>query len=292
MNWMNNILDRLADAGPIAYGSGQSPCSEPTALAAIALLAHGRVEQAAPALDWLMETQLPTGAVPVRRDPPTPHWTTSLASLAWSHAAAHSAIYENHYQRPLDQAAAWMLEAEGETSPRQPQFGHDSTLVGWPWVQGTHTWLEPTVFHVLALTARGWSTHARVVAGRNVIFDRLLPTGGANYGNTVVLGQQLLPHVQPSGMCLLALANRNPEGRIRSTLEYLKRKTGPDLTPASLCWAIMGLAAFHECPADALDWLEGAAERKMLSAHHAALLALAAQTDQNPLIAQPVEAVA
>lgn len=292
MKWLENILERLADRGPIGYGADQSACTEPTAWAALALMAHGRLDAAEPHLTWLLDTQLPSGAVPVRRDPPRPRWTTALASIAWTCASQMSSVYAARLQRPLDQAAAWMLECEGETTRPQPLFGHDSTLVGWPWVDGTHTWLEPTVFHVLALSARGWSTHARVVAGKQVVMDRLLKTGGANYGNTEVFGQTLLPHVQPSGLALLALADQRPNGRLRSTIQYLKRKTGLRTTPASLCWALMGLAAVGETPEGTSHWLEQAAGRRLLSAHHAALIALATLAAENPLIQLTAEAVA
>ena len=292
MNWLDPILDRLADRGPIGYGADQSPCTEPTSLAALALMAHDRLAEAEPHIAWLRDSQLPTGAVPVRRDPPRPWWTTSLASVAWTFASQLSSVQEAQLQQPLDRAAAWMLESEGETTKQQPLFGHDPTLVGWPWVDGTHTWLEPTVFHVLALSARGWASHARVVAGKKVIMDRLLKIGGANYGNTEVFGQQLLPHVQPSGLALLALADQEPNGKVRGAIEYLKRKVGQRTTPASLSWALMGLAAFGEAPKSSAQWLEKAASRKLLSAHHAALLALAAMDAENPLIQMTAEVVA
>ncbi|MCA9179242.1 MAG: hypothetical protein KDB14_32495 [Planctomycetales bacterium] len=285
MSWQHAFIDQLATLGPAPYLSGAQPASEPTALAALALLGHHRIAEATPLLDWLAESQQPDGHVPVRRDPPRPGWTTALASLAWSCARK---IAGADYQRPLDEAAAWMLRIEGKAAPRQPQFGHDSTLVGWPWVNGTHTWLEPTVFHVLAFSARGWSSHARAIEGRRVIADRVLPAGGANYGNTVVLGQMLLPHLQPSGLALLALADsrgvRDADSRIAATIAMLRREIGSTTAPASLCWPLMGLAAHQALPAAHAAWLATAAERPRLTPLEQALLLLADLGEKNPLV--------
>ena len=49
-------------------------------------------------------------------------------------------------------------------SSANEQLGHDSTLIGWPWVEGTHSWIEPTAWAVLALKSVGTEsapTHAR-----------------------------------------------------------------------------------------------------------------------------------
>ena len=289
--WLEQLATRLATTGPgYTYGLQQQPASEPTALAALALTAHGDEQSVAAAnraLQWLAETQLPDGQVPVRRAKDQPGWTTALASIAWSESVA-----PHDFQRHLDRAAAWMLSTEGKVSPRQPQFGHDSTLVGWPWVVGTHTWLEPTILHVLALSARGWSTHARVVEGKRIVENRLLPAGGCNYGNTVVLGQTLLPHLQPSGMALLALADQPAlSQRTKATVEYVRGSLGGRTAPASLSWAAMGLTAVRNISAVAhaaaepmRRWLEQASQRSALSDHHVALLLLAGLQDRNPLV--------
>ena len=107
---------------------------------------------------------------------------------------------------PISRGIDWLVETRGVALERTEQLGHDSTLIGWPWVEGTHSWIEPTAWAVLALKSAGLSQHPRTREAIRLLIDRLLPDGGCNFGNTVVLGQQLLPHLQSSGICLLALA--------------------------------------------------------------------------------------
>jgi hypothetical protein len=111
--------------------------------------------------------------------------------------------------------------------------------------------------------------------------DRQLPGGGLNYGNTYVLGQLLRSHIQPTGISLLALAGESDHGgSIAKTLAWLTRNIGPETTPLSLAWAILGLQAHGQKPLGADKWLAAAAARirsRDRSPHKLALLALAAQ---------------
>lgn len=286
MHWHHKLLDDLAQA-PLSYGEQATASSEPVALAALAMIGHGRADLALEPLQWLVESQLPDGQVPLRRSPPRPGWTTALAALAWTAAERTGA---EDYAEPLQRAAAWMLHAQGDTSERNHWFGHDPSIAGWAWVEGTHSWLEPTALHVLALSARGWREHPRTRDGRRLLRDRLLPKGGCNYGNTTVLGQTLRPHLQPSGLAMLALGGAAAEGRVAATLNYLRRATGADTAAASLCWALMGLAAHDRLPAPSGDWLAAAARRPRRTGHHLALLLLAALGRDNPLIRLTLEA--
>ena len=56
-------------------------------------------------------------------------------------------------------------------------LGHDPTLTGWPWVGGTHSWVEPTSLAVLALRREGLGKHPRVEEGLKVIRDRAIVSG-------------------------------------------------------------------------------------------------------------------
>ena len=159
-----------------------------------------------------------------------------------------------------------MLDLVGETSEPQEYTGHDTSLTGWPWVAGTHSWVEPTAWGLLALRAVGQGQHARAREAAHLLQNRLLDAGGCNYGNTVVLGQQLLPHVQPSGLTLMALAGEGvAAGRIEPSLDYLEQELGPTTTPASLAYGLMGLAAFDRWPAAANGWLTSAARASIAS---------------------------
>lgn len=121
-----------------------------------------------------------------------------------------------------------------------------------------------------------------------MLHDRLLPGGGCNYGNTVVFGQELRAHLQPSGMCLLALSGcseRTP--RIETSVGYLQRELNDRTTTDSLCYALLGLAAWQRAAAGADRWLSTAAQRVLTrdaASYKLALLALAAMGRDCPLI--------
>jgi hypothetical protein len=103
-----------------------------------------------------------------------------------------------------------------------------------------------------------------------------LPGGGLNYGNTYVLGQLIRPHVQPTGIGLLALAGeRDASGRIAKTITWLQRSIGAETTPLSLGWAVLGLRTHGVVIAEVDDWL--AAVARGTSGYKRALLALAAK---------------
>src|SRR5262249_4343392 len=131
-------------------------------------------------------------------------------------------------QTASDRALGWLLSTAGETSEPPPYTGHDTTIPGWPWVAGTHSWVEPTALGRLGLRATGHASDARAGDAVRLLNDRLLASGGCNYGNTVVLGQTLLPHVQPTGATLLALAGEpDPTGRVGAAIAYLEANLGP-----------------------------------------------------------------
>ncbi|HWA97680.1 MAG TPA: hypothetical protein VG713_04285, partial [Pirellulales bacterium] len=191
----------------------------------------------------------------------------------------------------IARAIQWIDEVGGKPSPRTADLGHDTTLVGWPWVEGTHSWLEPTAFCILALKAAGQGAHPRVREGVRLLLDRLLPAGGANYGNTYVLGQLLRPHLEPTGMALAALGGEeDTNGRIAKTRSYAAGALKSSTTAASLGYALIGLAAHGDHPPQRDRWLADAAERTghvVGSQPRRALLALAALGDQCPFITLP-----
>jgi hypothetical protein len=148
--------------------------------------------------------------------------------------------FADHLRRAVD----WALLEHGQPAPRKPYFGHDSTLVGWSWAENTHSWIEPTAMFVKSLKTIGYDQHARTREGVNLLVDRQLPTGGCNYGNTIVLGQPLLPHVQPTGLAMWALAGeRNDDPRIARSLDYLEREVTPRLATTSVCYGLLALDA-------------------------------------------------
>lgn len=271
---MQAIFNQLEQQIPGGYLADGPPATEPTAWAAIALATAGRRDAAGRAADWLADQQARDGSLGVTPDAPAPQWPTSLAILAWHH------VGPQRYREPIERAVAWCLRTEGTTSPQHAHIGHDTNLVGWSWAADTHSWLEPTAFAVLALRATGHGAHPRCTEAVRLLQDRLLPGGGCNYGNTLVLGQTLLPHLQPSGVVAWALVGTAAsDPRLLLTLDYLEREVARPTGSASLAFALVALAAWGRRPAAADSLIDEALRRSDAtgSTYKLALLTLAAQ---------------
>ena len=289
MNWTSQLVDSLGTMSSWGYCHDGPSTTEPTALAALALWSRGRGDQAEGPLAWLVGQQSADGSLGITADRKKPCWPTSLAVLAWSTATRLTADPPaSEYRQHIRQAVRWILTAKGQVSQNEEVIGHDTTLVGWPWVDGTHSWIEPTAMHLLALQATGYGDHPRSREAARLLHDRLLPDGGCNYGNTFVFGQQLPPHVQSTGLSLLALTGRDQTSdRIPRSLEYLDRTLSARTTTSSLCYGLLALAAHGREPERADSWLAAAYRRTLArekSAYKLALLALAALGKDCPLV--------
>lgn len=281
--WLDENIELLAAAPCCGYHAGQAAATEPTALAALALLHRGRVDAALPALAWLADRQNTDGALGVTAELAVPCWPTGLAVLAWTEfdSARPGADGISPFRACVRRATQWILSVAGETLDPGDVFAHDCTLIGWPWVRGTHSWIEPTAIQLLALKSVGLKQHPRAQEAAHLLVDRQLPDGGCNYGNTQVFGQVLRPHLQATGLALLALAGVVPiEGRTRKSILYLRRSISAATPPLSLGWALLGLAAHGRAPGPAeMDTMVQAACRREMhsdkSPHKLALLTLA-----------------
>ncbi len=288
MDWSDRVVQALAEHRSWSYHGDAPRAAEPAALSALALLGHQQPDAARAPLDWLASIQSADGSIGVTESQKAPHWPTTQAVLAWWHAR-QTPDFADQYQTAIRRGVGWILQAAGTALQPTPELGHDPRLIGWPWVEGTHSWMEPSSWSVLALRTAGYATHARTREGIRLLVDRLLPDGGANYGNTYVLRQMLRPHVQPTGICLLALAGE-PIGdrRIPASIDYLLRELSDKTTTISLCCGLLGLTAQGHAPKAADAFLAAAARRTLdrdAGAYKLALLALAALGDRNPLVA-------
>ncbi len=272
--WLNQVIGALEKNPVIGYAPQSAPATESSAIAALTLLVHGKHESAKLAVDFLASIQSADGSVGVREKEPDPKWPTSLAVLAWL------AYDKQAYAAKIDRAVHWILASKGKAMEQTNDMGHNTQLVGWSWAEGTHSWIEPTAFHILALKATGNGINPRTRVGITLLLDRQLPSGGCNYGNTTVLGQVLRPHVQPTGIALLALAGEPDQGsRIAKSVAWLKNALSRETTPASLAWGLLGLAAHGVQLSDSSKWLEAAAQQVQShdnSPHKLSLLTLAA----------------
>jgi hypothetical protein len=245
--------------GNWGYKKGLAPSVEPSVLSWLGLIASGDDDTASNGLagarstaEWIASIQRGDGSVPVSPEMESPGWTTPLALIFWSGFAG----LETSRRR----ARNWLLRIEGRTlargDPGAKLFGHDSTAVGWPWVHGTHSWIEPTAMAILALCREGLPDHPRVRAGIHLILDRSLKRGGWNYGNPAVFGRELRPQPGPTGAALLALAAHHDDSlECRRGIDYLRQALPEVRYGVSLGWGVLALRAWEACPRDALGWL-------------------------------------
>jgi len=248
----------------------------------LALNAHNLHQEAATLANWLAELQKSTGSVGITLEQDTPAWPTSLAMLAWQ--ACDFSTGTQQFAVSRQRALGWALQAQGTTAPRRDHVSHDSTLLGWSWAAATHSWLEPTCMFILALKASGQSEHPRTREGVRLLIDRQLERGGCNYGNTQVLGQATLPHVQPTGLAMLAIADEViSDPRVGRSLAYLEGVLTEKTSTISLCFALLGLTAHRRRPSNSDVLLAQAfkrnAEYGTLNCYKLALLALASLED-------------
>ena len=178
-------------------------------------------------------------------------WPTSLAVLAWHE--------DTQYLESRNRAAGLLLEVSGNhwnrSDPKDP-VEHDTSLRGWPWVLGMHSFVEPTAMALLALEKTRHDDHPRFLEGIRMILNRCLPKGGWNYGNTLVYGVELFPFVDTTGIALTALAGHAPEEIVKSGIDYLRAEVENCRTPLSLGWALFGLGAWGIFPEGSDIWIE------------------------------------
>lgn len=222
----------------------------------------------------LVDAQSPEGNVSLSGDHLSASWPTALAVLAWLGAPQHDIASR--------QGVKFLLSHHGTQQTRKPgdPFVHDPMILGWPWIEGTHAWVEPTVLALLALRARGLTKHERVQQAVHFLLDRQLPHGGWNYGNTIVFGRELHPMPDSTGAALVGLHGMTEQVRVARSLEYLKGEIPRLRTPLSLGWGLLGLTVWGCEPVNAIDYVvECEARQTRYGAYETAslcLLALAA----------------
>jgi hypothetical protein len=208
------------------------------------------------AREKLCAHQQPDGRLAVSPDHPEASWPTPIAVLAWEQ--------DPEFRAAQAKAIAFLLKNAGYPIPakKDSPFSHNTALKGWPWIDGTHSWVIPTAFTVLALRVTGQKNHARVAEALHLLLDRQLDNGGWNYGNTVVFRKKLLPMPESTGIALSALSGIASSSKVAPSLAYLKTRVASVRTPLSLSWSLLGLAAWGKKPPEAEVWLQECWQRQ------------------------------
>jgi hypothetical protein len=247
---IKTILKRSLQGGGFSITQEKLYRSDATAWAIIALeVVDGYRKSTLAACQRLAHEQLSDGRVTMIINRPETFWPTSLALMAW--------LTVPGFEIEADRAAKFLLSISGKHFPRKEDspLAHDSALKGWPWIENTHSWIEPTSLAVLALKSAGYTRHERVLEAEKMILDRQISSGGWNYGNTRVFGTQLMPIPECTGHALSALADSVDRKNVALSIDYLNGEAERFRTPLALAWTIMGLGAWANRPADYRKWI-------------------------------------
>ena len=119
----------------------------------------------------LLEQQREDGRVRLSPQHPESYWPTALAILAWQNSPASLTAQKLAIQ--------FLLTTTGIHFAKKPESpsAHDTALRGWPWIEDTHSWVEPTATGVMALRMAGHGQHDRVHEAIQMLLDRQLPHG-------------------------------------------------------------------------------------------------------------------
>jgi hypothetical protein len=129
--------------------------------------------------------------------------------------------------------------------------GAEGDALGWPWSDGTHGWVEPTSWALLALRAHRPDEAARLADGLALLRSRESVGGGWNFGDRTMLGVDLHPYVQTTALALFAVHGLDP-GLSARGLDLLRRRW--EAEAAGLLSLAVSAAALrrYEAPAAAV----------------------------------------
>jgi uncharacterized protein (DUF362 family) len=236
--------------GGWGYVADQPAHLEPTCLALLAL--RPEAEQFAEAITggraFLRTCRRPDGSYRLARGRDAAVWGTALALFTES-------IYRDGDVPSADETASAgvLLGIKGKAVTDDPEVADmcdiDVSLTGWPWGEGTFSWVEPTSWACLALHRLGQGGHARVKEGERLLFDRAFDQGGANYGNRMILGRMTEPIPGPTALLLLALQAYREEPRVRAAVSYLCDQLAKSHDLEHLGWGRLALDLYRDDPA-------------------------------------------
>ena len=172
---------------------------EPTCYSLLALAhKHTVVESQAQGLDWL-EKQVDAQGVLTLAGDDEPNWAVSHLVLALNFLKVRPDLHKR--------TVNWLLDWKSNPIEPSPYTPTDGSLIGWPWVQNTFAWVEPTSYATLALKKSGYINHPRVTEAETLLLDRACTQGGWNMGNPILFERELEGFFSSTGAALLALQN-------------------------------------------------------------------------------------
>lgn len=141
-----------------------------------------------------------------------------------------------------------LLEVRGVKLAQGTEIRQDNSLQGWPWIDATFSWLEPTSWCVLLLKLLRQrlpsnAVSARISVGEKMIIDRACAVGGWNYGGSNVYGQELYPYVPTTAIALLAMQDRRSEPVVTRGVDWMRKEalSEPSLNALALARLASGI---------------------------------------------------
>jgi uncharacterized protein (DUF362 family) len=241
---LESLAALACPGGGWGYAADRPAHLEPTCLALLALSRQPQCYAAviASGRKWLQECAAGDGTYRLGRGRPEAVWPTALVlfTLATLGDEADS----------LQETAAALLARKGQQIDIKEDESSDidERLIGWPWAEGTFSWVEPTAWACLALRRIGQGQHPRVEEGLKLLLDRALENGGVNYGNRRIFGISLEPIPGPTALMLLALQGRPDDPSIAASVEYLRQSALASEDLEHLCWIRLALDVYADYP--------------------------------------------
>jgi hypothetical protein len=130
-------------------------------------------------------------------DDDSPNWGTSHLIITLSRLN----LLPELRQASID----WLLEWKSQYIESTEVVTLDGSLIGWPWISDTFSWVQPTSYAIFALKLAGFREHARVREAEALLFDRMCPGGGWNFGNPIILNRPIDPSLSETAIALFAL---------------------------------------------------------------------------------------
>ena len=246
------VAGRNTDGG-WGYYPGKASRLEPTCWAMLAL-GSGPAPNPAPIDDarvlrdsaaaWLVRCQRPSGWLVE-----DPQWPFNIAFNALA------AFTLQHYRDPardevLRRLLAAVVSSKGTPAPTAADLRQDNSLQGWSWIDATFSWVEPTCWGLLALKkARGAGISdnamtARIAEAERLLIDRSCRPGGWNFGNALVMGQDLRPYVPTTALGLLAMQDRRDHDAVVRGLATLETLWHEEISATALGLSLVCLGVY------------------------------------------------
>jgi Squalene-hopene cyclase C-terminal domain len=251
---VTNAVSLLSSAqntdGGWGWTKGRNSTTECTSLAVLALASSRDNKETAAirsGVNWLLNRQNLDGSWPLSDSFRADSWATPIAMLAlgaWT-----------EYESQVVKAGKWVLTQQGNKPgflanlllmllfKKKPVILNED-LLGWPWMAGTFSWVEPTSYCLIALKRIrrrliGTNVDERIEQGESMIYDRMCAGGGWNYGNSIVYGEKLWPYADTTAIALIALQNRQNAEKIQGSFAALENALSTGESGLALSWSVL-----------------------------------------------------